>query len=85
MGSTVDFSIQIPAMQLNLGDTISCDPFMINLTLVPIPAFQLIFGMDIKIPNQEIPLHFDIALDINAIEAKASATMKHWWGKSLSA
>lgn len=79
LGSTVDFSIQIPAMQLNLGDTISCDPFMINLTLMPIPAFQLIFGMDIKIPNQEIPLHFDIALDINAIEAKASATMKHWW------
>lgn len=79
LGSTVDFSIQIPAMQLNLGDAISCDPFLINLTIAPIPAFQLIFGMDIKIPNQEIPLHFDIALDINAIEAKASATMKNWW------
>lgn len=78
-GTSTDITIAMPDTRLNLGGSVTCDPFTIRIFLTPEPSFQLIFGLDVCIPKQHDTLHFDFALDINAIEATGSATMKNWW------
>lgn len=64
---------------LHLGDSVTCTPFTIGLMVTPSPVLFLKFGMDLKIPNQPEPLHFDFMLDLDAVRASGSATMKNWW------
>lgn len=78
-GTTTDIGIDVNDMKLDLGRGVTTDPFRIRIVLTPVPAFQLIFGMNVAMPSQEQPLHFDLMLEVGAAEARGSATMKNWW------
>ena len=78
-GEEVDISVALPDTRLWLGPSVTCDPFAIEIRLLPKPALDLVFGMDVAFPNQPAPLHFDLVLELGVTEAKGSATMKGWW------
>lgn len=78
-GDTTDIGIAIPETRLNLGHAVVCDPLQIQINITPQPAFMVIFGMDISVPKQDTPLHFDMALKLDALEAEGSVTMKNYW------
>ncbi len=78
-GSNTNIGIAIPDTQLDLGSSIKTDPIKIQIDITPEPAFNLIFGMDVTVPNQTTPLHFDMKLELKVEEASASVTMKNWW------
>ena len=78
-GDTTDIGIAIPETRLNLGHSVVCDPLKIQINITPQPAFMVIFGMDVSVPKQDTPLHFDMALKLDAIEAEGSVTMKNYW------
>jgi hypothetical protein len=79
IGETVDISVALPDTRLNLGNSVTTDPLKVALIIAPVPSIALIFGMEVAIPNQVQPLHFDMMLDISPIEATGSVTMKNWW------
>ncbi len=79
IGQTLAISVALPDTRLNLGDSVVTEPFKIAIFIAPQPSIALIFGMEVSIPNQQKPLHFDMMLDISAIEASGSVTMKNWW------
>jgi hypothetical protein len=78
-GNTTDISVEIPDTRLQLGNSVSCDPMRIAIVLAPEPALQLVFGMDVIVPKQTDPLHFDLVLEIGIADARGSATMKGYW------
>ncbi|MEO8147008.1 MAG: hypothetical protein ABI723_05185 [Bacteroidia bacterium] len=78
-GNTTDISIEIPDTRLDLGNSVTCDPMRIAIELAPQPALQLIFGLDVTVPKQNDPLHFDLMLEIGVAEGRGSATMKGYW------
>lgn len=78
-GSVTDISIDIPDTRLNLGHSVTCDPMKLQINLLPEPALVAIFGMDISIPNQDTPLHFDMSISLDELEAKGAVTMKNYW------
>jgi hypothetical protein len=78
-GNTTDISVEIPDTRLQLGSSVTCDALRIAIVLTPEPAFQLIFGMDVIVPKQDNPLHFDLVLEIGIADARGSATMKGYW------
>jgi hypothetical protein len=78
-GNTTDISVEIPDTRLQLGSSVTCDPMRIAIVLAPEPALQLIFGMDVTVPKQDNPLHFDLVLEIGIADARGSATMKGYW------
>ncbi len=78
-GTTTDISIEIPDTRLNLGSSVTCDALRLGIQILPTPALQMLFGMDVKVPNQENPLHFDPVLEIGITEARGSITMKGYW------
>ncbi|MCI5144712.1 MAG: hypothetical protein D3923_04115, partial [Candidatus Electrothrix sp. AR3] len=79
LGNTVDISVALPDTRLDLGSSVTTDPFKIVLFIAPVPSIALIFGMEVSIPNQQQPLHFDMMLDISPVEATGSVTMKNYW------
>lgn len=79
IGNTVDISVALPDTRLDLGNSVTTDPFKIALFIAPVPSIALIFGMEVSIPNQQQPLHFDMMLDISPVEATGSVTMKNYW------
>jgi len=79
LGDTVDISVALPDTRLDLGNSVITDPFKIALYLAPVPSIALLFGMEVSIPNQLQPLHFDMLLDISPVEATGSVTMKNYW------
>lgn len=79
IGNTIDISVALPDTRLNLGSSVTTDPLKIALIIAPVPSIAGIFGMEVAIPNQQQPLHFDMMLDISPIEATGSVTMKNWW------
>lgn len=79
IGKETDISVAIPDTRLNLGNSITCDPFTIEIDISPKPALSLVFGMDVDIPKQTNPLHFDMKLTLDAIGATGSVTMKNYW------
>ena len=79
-GTQVAISISMPeSSRLQLGSSVSCDPFSLKVVLTPSPELQLLFGMNVPVPKQADPLHFDLMLAIGAIEASGSGTMKGYW------
>ena len=78
-GATTDISIEIPDTHLNLGSSVTCDALRLGIQILPTPALQMLFGMDVKVPKQENHLHFDPVLEIGITEARGSATMKGYW------
>ncbi|MEW7290380.1 hypothetical protein [Aquimarina sp. 2304DJ70-9] len=78
-GTVTNISIEIPETRLHLGHSVECDPFKIQIDITPQPALVLIFGMEVDVPKQTTPLHFDMALSVGALEAKGSVTMKNYW------
>lgn len=81
IGNTVGISVALPDTSLDLGSSVVTDPFKIAITIAPQPSIALVFGMEVTIPNQTQPLHFDMVLDISTIEATGSVTMKNYWRK----
>lgn len=79
IGQTAEISVALPDTRLDLGSSVVTEPFKIAIFVAPQPSIALIFGMEVSIPNQQKPLHFDMMLDISAIEASGSVTMKNWW------
>nr|MBI1229628.1 hypothetical protein [Cytophagales bacterium] len=79
IGNTIDISVALPDTRLNLGSSVTTDPLEIALIIAPVPSIAVIFGMEVAIPNQVKPLHFDMMLDISPIEATGSVTMGNWW------
>jgi hypothetical protein len=85
-GSRVAIGIAMPeSTRLQLGSSVSCDPFSLKVVLTPSPELQLLFGMNVTVPKQADPLHFDLMLAIGAIEASGSGTMKGYWVDPLGA
>jgi|GEM_PF-674566 len=78
-GATTDISIEIPDTRLNLGSSVTCDALRLGIQILPTPALQMLFGMDVKVPKQDNPLHFDLVLEIGIADARGSATMKGYW------
>ncbi|WP_186755911.1 cell envelope integrity protein TolA [Echinicola salinicaeni] len=78
-GSVTDISIDMPDTRLDLGHSVTCDPMKLQINLLPQPALMAIFGMDISIPNQDTPLHFDMSISLDELEAKGAVTMKNYW------
>jgi hypothetical protein len=78
-GTTTDISIAIPDTRIDLGHSVTTDPLKIQIDITPDPAIVLIFGMDVTIPKQATPLHFDLALSLSLLEANGSVTMKGYW------
>ncbi|MCJ8274408.1 MAG: hypothetical protein MJK04_34045, partial [Psychrosphaera sp.] len=78
-GVDTNISIAMPDTRLSLGHSVTCDPFTIVIDITPEPDLALIFGMDIAIPNQSNPLHFDMKLSLSALGATGSVTMKNYW------
>ena len=79
IGNTVNISVALPDTRLDLGNSVTTEPFKIVLFIAPTPSIALIFGLEVSIPNQQQPLHFDMMLDISPIEATGSVTMKNYW------
>lgn len=79
IGETMDISIAMPNTQLDLGASVETDPFKIVINLLPKPSIALVFGMNVTIPNQLKPLHFDMMLDLSLLAATGSVTMKNYW------
>ncbi len=78
-GAQTNISIEIPDTRLHLGHSVECDPFKIQINITPQPALMLIFGMEVDVPKQTTPLHFDMSLSVGALEAKGAVTMKNYW------
>jgi hypothetical protein len=81
IGNSIGISVALPNTRLDLGSSVVTDPFKIAIIVDPDPSIALIFGMEVSIPNQKQPLHFDMMLDISTIEATGSVTMKNYWRK----
>lgn len=79
LGAKPQFWLQSSQQSLQLGSGVSCEPFKIRIETDPAPSFALVFGIEIAVPGQEERLHFDLLLDIGALSAEGSATMKNWW------
>lgn len=77
--TTTDIAITLEGTKLQLGKSVSCDPFRIMIVMSPQPALDLVFGLNVSLPKQITPLHFDLMLEVGAIGARGSATMKNWW------
>ena len=85
-GSQVAISISMPeSSRLQLGSSVSCDPFSLKVVLIPSPELQLLFGMNVTVPKQDYPLHFDLMLAMGAIEASGFGTMKGYWADPFGA
>ena len=78
-GTVTDITIEIPDTRLHLGHSVTCDPFKIQINITPDPELILIFGMEVEVPKQNTPLHFDMSLALGLIEAKGAVTMKNYW------
>ncbi|MEO8412687.1 MAG: hypothetical protein ABI472_03475 [Ginsengibacter sp.] len=78
-GQTTDISIEIPDTRLNLGSSVTCDALQLGIQILPTPALQMLFGMNVQVPKQDNPLHFDLVLEIGITDARGSATMKGYW------
>ncbi|MEB3345482.1 hypothetical protein U6A24_08435 [Aquimarina gracilis] len=78
-GAATNIGIEIPDTRLHLGHSVECDPFKIQINITPQPSLMLVFGIEVDVPKQTTPLHFDMALSVGAIEAKGSVTMKNYW------
>ncbi len=78
-GVATNIAIEIPDTRLHLGHSVECDPFKIQINITPQPALVLVFGMEVTVPKQTTPLHFDMAISVGAIEANGSVTMKNYW------
>jgi len=78
-GTITDITIEIPETRLHLGHSVECDPFKIVINITPQPELMLVFGMEIDVPKQATPLHFDMILSVGVLEAKGSVTMKNYW------
>jgi len=79
LGSTTSISISMPDSSLSLGSSVTCDPFSIAIQLLPAPGFDLLYGMNVRVPKQDTPLHFDLKLGIGVTGANGSGTMKGYW------
>lgn len=78
-GKQSEIDISLPDTKLNLGSSVSTTPFKIGVELSPTPEFNLIFGLDVSVPKQDDPLHFDLSLAISALGATGAGTMKNYW------
>ena len=78
-GLTTDISIEIPNTRLNLGSSVTCDALRLGIQILPTPSLQMLFGINVIVPKQINPLHFDLVLEIGVIGARGSATMKGYW------
>lgn len=79
LGTEKEIAIALPDTRLNLGKSVKTDPLKIGITLSPSPALELVFGMDLSVPKQSDPLHFDLSMMVGAIEASAAGTLKNYW------
>lgn len=79
IGTTTSITIAMPDTRLSLGKSVTCDPFAITVQLLPKPELDLIFGINVIVPNQDTPLHFDLKLGIGIEGANGSGTMKGYW------
>ena len=79
LGTTTSISIAMPDTRLNLGRNITTDPLSIAIQITPQPELDLIFGLNVNVPNQTAPLHFDLKLGIGVTGANGSGTMKGYW------
>ena len=78
-GKTTDIGIALPDTRLDLGNSVTCNPFQIKIIVSPKPSFDLIFSLDVTVPKQDDPLHFDAKLSVGAEGASGSGTMKNYW------
>ncbi|MEO5998109.1 MAG: hypothetical protein ABIN89_15295 [Chitinophagaceae bacterium] len=62
-----------------MGSSVTTDPFSIAIQILPQPELDLIFGLNVKVPNQDTPLHFDLKLGIGMVGANGSGTMNGYW------
>lgn len=80
-GDPIDVGIEVPETALKLGRSVRCEPFRIVIDMANQPAFGLAFGMDVTVPRQETPLHFDLMLKLELLKAVGSGTMKNYWAE----
>ncbi|MBB6635029.1 hypothetical protein [Cohnella thailandensis] len=78
-GSQTDITIDMSGIKLELGSGVDTDSLYARVVLLPKPALQLALGLNVAVANQAGPLHFDLVLEIDALGARGSATMKNWW------
>ncbi len=78
-GKTTDIGIRMPDTRLNLGNSVTCNPFQIRIVILPKPSLDLIFSLDATVPKQSDPLHFDAKLSVGIEGASGSGTMKNYW------
>lgn len=80
LGSRAAIGVAMPeSTRLHLGDSVSCDPFKMEIVVLPSPQLDLIFGMKVAVPKQEERLQFDLKLAVGATDASGSGTMKNYW------
>lgn len=79
IGTQTKIGVALPDTRLDLGHSVKTDPFKIEIGITPTPELALIFGMDVEVPNQNTPLHFDMKLALGMIDASGSVTMKNYW------
>ena len=79
LGSQTDITIDMSGIKLELGSGVDTDSLYARVVLLPKPALQLALGLNVAVANQAGPLHFDLILEIDALGARGSATMKNWW------
>ena len=81
-GAQSGIGISMPeSTRLHLSDSVSCDPFEIKIVAVPKPELNLIFGVNVDVPNQEDDLDFDFQLSVSPIDASGSGTMDGYWSQ----
>lgn len=78
-GTEKEITISLPDTRLDLGSSVSTSPFRIGIEFSPQPALDLVFGLDVDVPKQDDPLHFDLSLSVGAIQASGAGTMKNYW------
>lgn len=79
LGSKKAIAISLPDTRLNLGKSVKTSPMMIGVQITPSPELQIVFGMDITVPKQTDPLHFDLSMNVGAVEVSAAGTLKNYW------
>lgn len=79
LGPRKEISIALPDTRLNLGRSVKTSPIRIGIELMPQPSLEMIFGLDVTVPRQDTPLHFDANLSVGMMEATGGGTMKNYW------
>ncbi|WP_086931999.1 hypothetical protein [Agarilytica rhodophyticola] len=78
-GTEKEITISLPDTRLDLGSSVTTSPFSIGIAFAPQPSLDLVFVLDVDVPKQNDPLHFDLSLSVGAIQASGAGTMKNYW------